>query len=190
MSATDADDGLNGAIRYSIIGGNTQSHFTIDALSGEISVGSQLDYETTRSYRLIIRAQDAGSPPRSNTTQLLINVEDVNDNEPHFYSTLFQESVLENSGTGQSVLRVQAYDADDGQNAVVTYKIKDAHALAHMPLMVEEKTGWIVTTRDLDWEEANLYEFVVIAQDDGQPPKSSTASVIIRVQVGFEYLNI
>lgn len=115
----------------------------------------------------------------------MINVEDVNDNEPKFYSTLFQESVLENTPAGQSILRVQAYDADDGPNAVVSYRIKDAYALSHMPLTVDNQTGWIVTTRELDWEEGNLFEFVVVAQDHGEPPRSSTASVIIRVQGTF-----
>lgn len=181
ISATDADEDLNSAIRYSIISGNTQSHFSMDSITGEISVISQLDYETTRSYRLIIRAQDAGSPPRSNTTQLLINIEDVNDEAPKFYSTLFQESVMENTPKGTKILRVQAYDADDGLNSQINYSIKDYSSIPNFPLEIESSSGWILTTKDLDWEEGNLYEFTVIATDSGDPPKSSSASVIIRV---------
>lgn len=49
--------GPNAAIRYAIIGGNVQNQFSIDPLSGQVSLVKQLDYETTRSYRLIIRAQ-------------------------------------------------------------------------------------------------------------------------------------
>lgn len=55
--ATDADQGTNAAIRYAIIGGNTQSQFSIDSLSGDVSLVKPLDYETIRSYRLVIRAQ-------------------------------------------------------------------------------------------------------------------------------------
>uniref|UniRef100_T1K1W7 Uncharacterized protein n=1 Tax=Tetranychus urticae TaxID=32264 RepID=T1K1W7_TETUR len=194
ISATDADEDANAAIRYSIIGGNTQGHFQIDSLTGEISVISPLDYETTRNYRLILRAQDAGSPPRSNTTKLLINVEDVNDNEPKFYNSLFQESVIENTPPGTNVLRIQAYDDDDGDNARLTYYIKGALSINgqsetivgtlpnEMPLTINNETGWIMTTRQLDWEEGNLYEFSVIARDNGYPPKSSSANVIIRIQ--------
>lgn len=72
--ATDADQGNNAAIRYAITSGNTQSQFAIDSLTGDISLVKPLDYETIRSYRLTVRAQDGGSPARSNSTQVLINV--------------------------------------------------------------------------------------------------------------------
>lgn len=52
---------------------------------------------------------DGGSPSRSNTTQLLVNVKDVNDNTPRFYTSLFQESVLENVPVGYSIVRVRTY---------------------------------------------------------------------------------
>lgn len=90
--ATDADQGNNAAIRYAIIGGNIQSQFSIDSLTGDVSLVKPLDYEVQRSHRLVIRAQDGGSPAKSNTTQLLVNVRDVNDNAPRFYTSLFQAS--------------------------------------------------------------------------------------------------
>ena len=55
-SATDADEGVNAALRYSIIGGNSQNHFSIDGLTGEVSLLKSLDFESVRSYRLNIRA--------------------------------------------------------------------------------------------------------------------------------------
>lgn len=189
--AHDADEGLNAAIRYSIFGGNTAAVFAIDSLNGEISVVGPLDYENTRSYRLVIRAQDGGSPPRSNTTQLLITVVDKNDNLPSFYNSLFQENVLENVPIGTSVVRVQAYDADDGENAQLSYHIEnsanqgttDYESRNNMPIAIDPLTGWIVTTRELDREEASLYEFTVVARDAGHPIQhTATASVIIRVQ--------
>lgn len=55
--ATDADTGQNAALRYAIIGGNTQGQFSIDSQNGEITLVKPLDYESIRSYRLVIRAQ-------------------------------------------------------------------------------------------------------------------------------------
>lgn len=55
--ATDADAGSNAVLRYSLIGGNTQGHFVIDSLSGDVAVVQPLDYEAVRTYRLVIRAQ-------------------------------------------------------------------------------------------------------------------------------------
>lgn len=159
------DQGNNAAIRYALIGGNTQSQFTIDSLSGDVSLVKPLDYETLRSYRLVIRAQDGGSPARSNTTQLLVNVKDINDNSPRFYTSLFQESVSESVATGYSIVKVQAYDADEGPNADVKYSIAPRDALGAstdgIPLAVDSHSGWIYTTKELDREEQSKYMFQV-----------------------------
>jgi len=55
--ASDADSGPNAVLRYSLIGGNTQGHFVIDSISGDVAVVQSLDYEAIRNYRLVIRAQ-------------------------------------------------------------------------------------------------------------------------------------
>ncbi|CAG9761162.1 unnamed protein product [Ceutorhynchus assimilis] len=186
IKATDADQGVNAAIRYAIISGNTQSQFAIDSLSGDVTLVKPLDYETLRSYRLVIRAQDGGSPARSNTTQLLVNVKDVNDNAPRFYTSLFQESVQENVPTGYSIVKVQAYDADEGPNSEIKYTISPRDATGgstqDLPLGVDAQSGWIFTTRELDREKQSKFMFQVIAADQGIPPQSASASVIISVQ--------
>lgn len=165
VKATDADQGTNAAIRYAIIGGNTQSQFSIDSLTGDVSLVKPLDYESIRSYRLVIRAQDGGSPSRSNTTQLLINIKDINDNMPRFYTSLFQESVSESVPVGYSIVRVQAYDADEGPNSEIKYSLaprdSTGASIGEMPLSVDSQNGWIVTTRELDREEQNKYSFQV-----------------------------
>lgn len=179
IRATDADDNLNAALRYSLIGGNTQGHFAMDSLTGSVTLLSPLDYETTRSYRLVVRVQDGGAPSRSNTTQLLVNVLDTNDNDPKFYTSLFHESVPENVPVGHSIVRVQAYDADDGLNSEISYSISSSDDL---PLRIDDITGWIVTSRELDREDNANFNFQVVARDHGSPSRSATASILLRVQ--------
>ncbi|XP_045034928.1 protocadherin-like wing polarity protein stan isoform X2 [Daphnia magna] len=190
IRATDADVGPNAILRYSLIGGNTQGHFVIDSLSGDVAVVQPLDFETVRSYRLVIRAQDGGNPSRSNTTQLLVNVRDVNDNAPRFYTSLFQESVIENVPIGHSIVRVQAYDADDADNALISYRIVPLAIMTptgnqqtdedQLPFGIDPDTGWIVTVRDLDREENHHHEFEVLATDGGG--KTATARVVLQIQ--------
>lgn len=180
IRATDADAGVNAAIRYAIIGGNTQSQFAIDSLNGDVTLVKPLDYETVRSFRLVIRAQDGGSPSRSNTTQLLVNVIDANDNSPRFYTSQFQEAVLETVPVGYNIVRVQAYDADEGKNAEITYTISERSD--SFPLAVDARTGWIHTTKPLDREYTARYNFQVIAIDGGVPPRSASTSVVITIQ--------
>lgn len=181
ISAIDSDERDNAAIRYSIYGGNTQKCFNIDSRTGEISVIAPLDYERDRSYRLNVRAQDAGSPPRSNTTVLLINVEDMNDHEPKFLSPMFQQIVPENTRSGSNILRVQAYDEDSGHNSQLTFSIKNLDN-RDLPFAINPDNGWITSTRHLDWEEKSVYEFSVVARDNGNPPNSASVNVEIRVQ--------
>ncbi|XP_018058154.1 PREDICTED: protocadherin-like wing polarity protein stan [Atta colombica] len=185
IRAMDADAGANAAVRYAIIGGNTQNTFSIDSMNGDVALVKPLDYESTRSYKIVIRAQDGGSPARSNTTQLLVMVRDVNDNAPRFYTSHFQESVSESVPMGYSILRVQAYDADEGNNALIKYTIgaRDftGASTENFPITVKAETGWIYTTKQLDREQCSKYQFTVIAADSGEEPKSASATVFLTV---------
>nr|XP_018907159.1 PREDICTED: protocadherin-like wing polarity protein stan isoform X2 [Bemisia tabaci] len=186
IKAIDIDEGQNAAIRYAIIGGNTQGQFSIDSQSGEVTLVKSLDYEALRNYRLIIRAQDGGSPSRSNTTSLLINVKDVNDNAPRFYTTLFQETVSEAVPVGYSIVQVQAYDADEGDNSLIKYSLSPRDLAGspanELPISIDETSGWIVTSKELDREVNNKFQFQVLATDHGSPQKTATASVVFLVQ--------
>ncbi|XP_043283002.1 protocadherin-like wing polarity protein stan isoform X2 [Venturia canescens] len=185
IRASDADSGSNAAIRYTIIGGNTQNTFSIDSPSGDVSLVKPLDYESTELYRIVIRAQDGGAPTRSNTTQLIVHVKDVNDNPPRFFTSLLQEAVSESVPVGTSVLRVQAYDGDKGLNALIKYSIgaRDLSGASteNFPIAVNSETGWIHTTRQLDREQCTRYQFTVLATDSGEPPKSGSATVVLSI---------
>ena len=180
VSALDHDTGLNAVVHYSIIGGNTQEQFEVEEDSGEISVVKQLDHETTKQYRLVIRAQDRGSPTRSNTTQVIISIQDVNDHSPKFYSQYFQEAVAENVPVGYSIVRIQAYDGDDGENALISYRLVDR--TEPFPFTIEPDSGWLTTTGRVDRESQSSYQFGVEAADNGVPPRTERATIIIQVQ--------
>lgn len=94
IRATDADTGSNAAIRYAIIGGNTQNTFQIDSQSGDVILVKPLDYESVKNYKIIVRAQDGGLPAKSNTTQLLVRVKDVNDNAPRYEIERLRERIV------------------------------------------------------------------------------------------------
>lgn len=183
IRATDADSGNNAAVRYAIIGGNTQNTFSIDSMVGDVALVKPLDYESTRSYKIVIRAQDGGSPARSNTTQLLVHVGDVNDNAPRFYTSHFQESVSENVPVGYSILRIQAYDADEGANAQIKYTIgaRDftGASTENFPITVNAETGWLYTTKQLDREQCSRCDISIISNFDFQNPCKNICYTVI-----------
>ncbi|XP_034944720.1 protocadherin-like wing polarity protein stan isoform X2 [Chelonus insularis] len=185
IKATDADTGVNAAVRYVIIGGNAHNTFSIDSLNGDVTLVKPLDYETTDLYRIVVRAQDGGAPARANTTQLLVHVEDINDNSPRFFTSLLQETVSEGVPIGHAIVRVQAYDGDKGMNALIKYSIGardfSGASTENFPITVNVDSGWIHTTKQLDREQCSKYQFTVIATDSGEPPRSGSATVVLTV---------
>ena len=180
IRATDRDEGLNGVVKYSIAGWDYGGTFKIDSSSGDLSVTAPLDFENTRQYHLTVRAQDSGTPPAANTTSVVVNVVDVNDNVPRFYTPIYQSSVSEDVEVGTTVVRVQAYDADSGPNGQITYGIFDG--LPDMALAVDPDTGAVYTTAALDRETVDRYSFHVEAADAGSPAHTATAAVEITVR--------
>uniref|UniRef100_A0A8C4UGT5 Cadherin domain-containing protein n=1 Tax=Falco tinnunculus TaxID=100819 RepID=A0A8C4UGT5_FALTI len=180
VTATDRDKGSNALVHYSIVSGNTRGHFYIDAQTGALDVVSPLDYEVSKEFTLRIRAQDGGRPPLSNISGLVtIQVLDVNDNAPIFVSTPFQATVLENVPVGYSVIHVQAIDADSGDNSRLVYTLLETGS--GFPFAINNSTGWIVVASELDREAVDFYSFGVEAQDQGNPPMASSASVSVTI---------
>lgn len=180
VEATDKDEGNNAKVHYSIISGNIKGQFYIHSPTGAIDVINPLDYEMIREYNLRIKAQDGGRPPLINGTGIvLVQVVDVNDNAPMFVSTPFQSTVLENVAIGYSVIHIQAIDADSGENARLEYRLTDI--TPGFPFTINNSTGWITVSEELDRETTDYYTFGVEARDHGIPVMSSSASVSITV---------
>ncbi|XP_018408005.1 PREDICTED: cadherin EGF LAG seven-pass G-type receptor 1 [Nanorana parkeri] len=178
VQATDKDKGNNAIVHYSIVSGNIKGQFYIHSFTGDIDVIYPLDYEAVREYSLRIKAQDGGRPPLINTTGMVsVQVVDVNDNAPIFVSTPFQATVLENVPIGYSVAHIQANDADSGDNARIQYSLTDVPP--NFPFVINNNTGWITVSSELDREMVEFYSFGVEARDNGNPVMTSSASVTI-----------
>ncbi len=167
ISATDKDAGLNGRIRYTFEGGNSGSgDFTIDPTLGVIRIAKELDRERMERYELKAYAVDRGTPERSTSVIVNIQIEDVNDNAPQFESPTLDLYISENSPIGSTVDTILAIDPDEGVNAEVDYSIiggLDGDAFALMTRPGEPAT--ITTLVELDYESGKIqYEVVVRAR--------------------------
>ena len=83
VRATDADYGNNSFITYSLLSSEYAQKFSIDGLSGNITVIGNLDRENKSEIILRISATDGTF---SVTSQLFVTITDVNDNKPIFTS--------------------------------------------------------------------------------------------------------
>ena len=81
VQATDADYGNNSFITYSLLSSEYAQKFSMDDLSGNITVVGNLDRENKSEIILRINATDGTF---SVTSQLFVTITDVNDNKPRF----------------------------------------------------------------------------------------------------------
>ncbi|XP_017404323.1 cadherin-23 isoform X4 [Cebus imitator] len=172
--ATDKDEGLNGAVRYSFLktaGSRDWEFFTIDPISGLIQTAQRLDRETQAVYSLILVASDLGQPVPYETMQpLQVALEDIDDNEPLFVrppkgSPQYQLlTVPEHSPRGTLVGNVTgAVDADEGPNAIVYYFVAAGNEEKNFHLQPD---GRLLVLQDLDREREAVFSFIVKASSN------------------------
>ena len=92
FSATDADQGRNGQIEYSLAGEDRQ-HFSIQPTDGMLSVTGSLDRETRASYTIHVTARDKGSPSKTTVQEVEVTVGDSNDHAPVFNPRTYSKQV-------------------------------------------------------------------------------------------------
>lgn len=172
VSVVDLDHGVNGETTLSIVDGNQFGHFRLDSITNShihvIRVNGSLDRETISRYNLTIKAADGGTPSRSSTAFLIINVNDVNDFEPRFRSDLYEVSLLESQLVGSFVASIPAVDLDEGINANLFYSINgpNSHYFRIDPL-----SGLVTTNKMINREEIDTLQLKVSARDGGPNPK-------------------
>ncbi|XP_006629223.2 protocadherin Fat 4 [Lepisosteus oculatus] len=177
--ANDADKGTNGQIRFSIVGGNGNSDFRIDSVTGVISVARQLDREVVSSYSLVVQASDRGSSPRTDKAMVNIELLDVNDCIPFFELSPYTVSVQENmKNLPHTVLQVVARDDDQGLNSQLIYTLTGGNEERAFSL---SPSGQLSLIQSLDREAKEKYSLIITATDSGSPALTGTGTVTIQV---------
>ncbi|XP_034459628.1 protocadherin Fat 3a isoform X6 [Hippoglossus hippoglossus] len=173
-------------LTYDIKQGNKDRVFQINQYSGVITIQRPLDFETTASYTLIVRATNMAGMA-SNAT-LLIQVVDENDNPPVFQLLHYRGSISEaapvNSvvwDSDDSPLVIKATDADRNQNALLVYQIVED--TAKMFFTVDSGTGSIRTIANLDHETFSNFYFHVHVRDNGRPQLTADSPTEVTIQV-------
>lgn len=174
--ASDADQGDNAKINFFFTAGNERGKFQMQSSTGEITLKEKLSYNEQSRYSLVIEAVDNGSPPRSATQVLQVEIIDVNNNAPRFTQRSFIGNITENKPIGTKVLQAKATDLDAGSNAKIVYRLE-----ANSHFMIDRDTGWISSKAIIDREEWASYTLSISADNTVWPFHSDTAVVIIKV---------
>ncbi|XP_012989853.4 protocadherin alpha-4 isoform X14 [Esox lucius] len=185
-TAEDNDVGSNSIDSYKL-SANPFFHLEIHTEadrgpSAELVLQKALDREKQVLTKLILTAVDGGKPPRSGTTEIIVNVLDANDNAPVFSKALYKTKVLETVTIGTTIIRVNATDLDDGLNGDIMYLFsKQGQRGGYDKFAINQSTGEITVAAPLDYEESSAYDLRVEARDLGSTPLASHCKVLVEI---------
>lgn len=176
--ATDADSGTNAELTYKIIqDSDFEGLFKISPNTGEVQVTKPLDREHKERYEFLVEAMDKGNPSMMETVTVVINVLDLNDNDPKFMLSSYTFSVLENRPPLSAVGMVTVTDVDQGENGQVHLSVEPDDG----KFFIQNGTFTILSSSSFDREKEKTYTFKLKAVDGGDPPRSTYVGISINV---------
>uniref|UniRef100_A0A8D1QQF8 Protocadherin Fat 2 n=1 Tax=Sus scrofa TaxID=9823 RepID=A0A8D1QQF8_PIG len=180
LLAIDKDSGPYGTVDYTIINKLAGEKFSINP-SGQITTLQKLDREnsTERVIAIKVMAQDGGGRVAFCTVKIILT--DENDNPPQFKASEYTVSIQSNVSKDSPVIQVLAYDADEGQNADVTYSVDSVEDLEEEVIEVNPTTGVVKVKESLVGLENRAFDLKIKAQDGGPPHWNSL--MLLRLQV-------
>ncbi|OCT88436.1 hypothetical protein XELAEV_18017067mg [Xenopus laevis] len=181
LSVSDKDSGKNGEVNLEI---SPNLPFKIKAFNNRFSIVTDgvLDREKVAQYILDLTATDLGSPPLHTQMPIILNISDINDNPPVFSQSHLNAFIRENNQPGSFLCTVSASDPDDGSNSVITYSIVERKTDASSILSfihVNSNSGDIYAQGSFDYEQIQVLQITVKAEDSGSPRLSSSITVFI-----------
>uniref|UniRef100_A0A668T6Y3 Cadherin domain-containing protein n=1 Tax=Oreochromis aureus TaxID=47969 RepID=A0A668T6Y3_OREAU len=177
LTASDADEGLNGLVTYEILAG-AQGDFIISNRTGRITVAPGVTLTVGRSYTLTVRASDNApeTQRRSSITTVYIEVLPPNNQSPPRFPLLtYSLEVSEAMRIGAILLNLQAIDRE---NDPIRYRIVSGDSQKVFNLT--ETIGLLLLDKPLDRETTDQYRLIVTASD-GHPGGTTTTTVNIVV---------
>ncbi|XP_017588885.1 PREDICTED: protocadherin gamma-A4-like, partial [Corvus brachyrhynchos] len=163
VTATDADEDLNGQVKYSMKKETDTALdiFHLDSETGAIKLLRILDFEEGDSYELEVQAHDSGA--LFDTTKVVITVTDVNDNAPELTVSSKLNEISEDAPPGTVVALLHVQDRDSGANGEVRCSLD-----GDVPFRLEKSFDdyyRLVTARELDREQVKVVYEARVAEN-------------------------
>ncbi|KAF4011887.1 hypothetical protein G4228_003268 [Cervus hanglu yarkandensis] len=178
----DKDSGLNGEIVCKLHG---HGHFKLQKTYENnylILTNATLDREKRSEYSLTVIAEDKGTPSLSTVKHFTVQINDINDNPPHFQRSRYEFAISENNSPGAYITTVTATDPDLAENGQVTYTILESFILGSSIttyVTIDPSNGAIYALRIFDHEEVSQITFVVEARDGGSPKQLVSNTTVV-----------
>lgn len=176
LVATDRDVSSNAEILYSIFNGNELGIFDISQ-DGNITTGASL---SAGNFNLTVEAANLPAVGGlSSLTQLVIEINPVNNFSPVFSLDQYSANVVENTMMGTQILDIDAMDRDVGTAGEITFSISAGNEESRF--IIDDMSGRLFVNSELDYETTPVYNVTVTATDNGTPRRFNDVFVSIQV---------
>ncbi|XP_041114371.1 cadherin-like protein 26 [Polyodon spathula] len=162
----------NSEFSYSVVSQeplSTKNKFTINPDTGIVSFEGCLDYQSAKSYKILVEAKDHGEPQLSSTATMNIQIEDTNNNPPVFVKKEFTGSVKEQQ-VGVPVLRVSVEDKDTPNTPAwrAKYTIAKGNEDGNYKIETDPQTndGVLTVVKPMDYENGSQNELVISVENE------------------------
>ncbi|XP_069748512.1 protocadherin-20 [Narcine bancroftii] len=183
--AEDLDPGANGVQTYRLAGAHAGFSLLTERANGGfpapwLVLQAPLDREARDLYRMVLVAEDGGSPRRTGSASLTVTVTDVNDNCPRFTESSLNVTVPSNTTVGSPVARLRATDPDLGYNARIVYSYGDRVPVSSAQLFkLDGNSGVIRLAGPIREGTALLHRLTVLATGTGCGPVTAAVRLAI-----------
>ena len=173
LTATDPDAGPAGTFQFSIAPGGPTNVFGVNPATGLLFVmnPSSIDFETRATWTIPVRVTDQGSPSLSSTTNVIVNITNVND-PPAGVQFRDVVSVSESTSIATPVFVANVHVVDDGLGM-------NALALSGTDAELFSLSGTQLSFKPnatLDFETKPSYVVTVSASDPAFPSAPAASS--------------
>ncbi|XP_015032277.2 cadherin-87A [Drosophila willistoni] len=176
LQATDDDSSIG---EFNI---TANEYFAINHTTGVIFTTARLDYEAIKEVKFLATVSDTGVPALTATADIVVDIINLNDNEPHFTQAEYFFNITENSPQGTVAGKVEAHDADVGAFGELTYTLIGENTKY---FTIDTYTGnlMVANASILDREQLKELTLSVVAQDKAPATvqKSATATIHINI---------
>ena len=174
--ATDGDATPTTFSSWTIIGGNTNNAFAIDASTGAITVNqsSAIDFETTPTFALSVTVSDGVHTSAAET--VTINLTDVNDVVP-VITAVSPIAINENLANGTAVGTLVATDGDVTATSFSSWTITAGNTGS--AFAIDPSTGAITVNLSsaLDFETSPTFTLSVTVSDGVHTSAAETVTI-------------
>ena len=149
--------------------------------NGLVTIADVIDRESLppNSNDQFIVTIEASDGQKSSTATVIINVLDINDNDPIFVNHSTSMGFQEEQMTGTTLTMLSANDADIQLNGDIRYSITNQ---TNLPFTIDSVSGAVTSTRKLDRESGDdWFTLEVVASDRGTPSRNATTVISVRV---------